>query len=172
MASSRDRESKNQFTVAGVLGPDFLLNDEIMPTVASIRRMDIFLPLPLGADAVTRRGDENYNIMARLKPGVTMADAQADVSVIAAGIRDKDKRDRTFTISVVPLLEQVVGNVRRAVLVLRLGHTRAADRLRECRQPAADARHQPPEGSGDPHRARRGLAAPGATAAPRACCSA
>ena len=111
-------ESKNQFTVAGVLGPDFLLNDEIMPTVASIRRMDIFLPLPLGADAVTRRGDENYNIMARLKPGVTMADAQADVSVIAARIRDKDKRDRTFTISVVPLLEQVVGNVRRAVLVL------------------------------------------------------
>jgi putative ABC transport system permease protein len=111
-------EQKNQFTVAGVLRPDFLLNDEIMPTVASIRRMDVFLPLPLGADAVTRRGDENYNLMARLKPGVTMADAQADVSVIAARIREKDKRDRTFTISVVPLLESVVGNVRRAVLVL------------------------------------------------------
>jgi len=31
--------------------------------------MDLFLPLPLGADAVNRRGDENYNIMARLKPG-------------------------------------------------------------------------------------------------------
>ena len=111
-------EGKNQFTVAGVLGPEFLLNDEIMPTVASIRRMDVFLPLPLGADAVTRRGDENYNIMARLKPGVTMATAQADVNVIAARIREKDKRDRTFTISVVPLLESVVGNVRRAVLVL------------------------------------------------------
>jgi len=109
---------KNLFTVVGVLRPDFLLNDEVMPTVASIRRMDVFLPLPLGADAVTRRGDENYNLMARLKPGVTMEQAQADVSVIAANIRDKDKRDRTFTISVVPLLEQVVGNVRRAVLVL------------------------------------------------------
>ena len=80
--------------------------------------MDVFLPLPLGADAVNRRGDENYNLMARLKPGVTMAQAQADVGVIAARIRDKDKRDRTFTISVVPLLEQVVGDVRRAVLVL------------------------------------------------------
>ena len=56
--------------------------------------------------------------MARLKPGVTTEQAQADVSVIAARIRDKDKRDRTFTIGVVPLLEQVVGNVRRAVLVL------------------------------------------------------
>ena len=109
---------KNLFTVVGVLRPDFLLNDEVMPTVASIRRMDVFLPLPLGADAVTRRGDENYNLMARLKPGVTLDQAQADISVIAANIREKDKRDRTFTISVVPLLEQVVGNVRRAVLVL------------------------------------------------------
>ena len=109
---------KNQYTVAGVLGPDFLLNAEIMPTVASIRQMDLFLPLPLGADAVTRRGDENYNLMARLKDGVTMEQADADVAAIAARIRDKDKRDRTFTIDVVPLLDQVVGNVRRAVLVL------------------------------------------------------
>ena len=73
-------DAKNQFEVAGVLGPDFLLNDEIMPTVASIRQMDVFLPLPLGADAVKRRGDENYNLMARLKPGVTMAQAKADVA--------------------------------------------------------------------------------------------
>jgi predicted permease len=108
----------NQFTVVGVLRPEFLLNEEIMPTVASIRQMDLFVPLPLGADAVTRRGDENYNLMARLKPDVTIEQAQADISLIAGRIRDKDKRDRTFTISVVPLLEQVVGNVRRAVLVL------------------------------------------------------
>ena len=66
----------------------------------------------------TRRGDENFNLMARLKPGVTMEQAQADVSAIAGRIRDKDKRDRTFTIDVVPLVESVVGNVRRAVLVL------------------------------------------------------
>src|ERR1700728_261475 len=45
-------ENKNQFTVAGILPRDFLLNDEIMPTVSSTRRMDIFLPLPFGADAV------------------------------------------------------------------------------------------------------------------------
>jgi predicted permease len=111
-------ETKNQFTVAGVLRREFLLNEEIMPTVASITQMDVFLPLPLGADAVKRRGDENYNLMARLKPGVTMDQAKADVAVIAGRIREKDKRDRTFTIDVVPLLDSVVGNVRRAVLVL------------------------------------------------------
>ena len=111
-------DAKNQFEIAGVLRPDFLLNDEIMPTVASIRQMDVFLPLPLGADAVTLRGDENYNLMARLKPGVTMAQARDDVAAIAARIREKDKRDRTFTIDVVPLVESVVGNVRLALLVL------------------------------------------------------
>ena len=112
-------ETKNQYEVVGVLGPDFLLNDEIMPTVASIKQMDIFLPLPFAADVVTtRRGDENFNIMARTRPGVTMAQAKADVLAIAGRIRDKDKRDRTFTIDVVPLVESVVGDVRRAVLVL------------------------------------------------------
>jgi hypothetical protein len=65
-------ENKNQFTVAGVLRPDFLLNNEVMPTVGDIRKAEIIVPLPLGADAVSRRGDENYNLMARLKRGVTM----------------------------------------------------------------------------------------------------
>jgi hypothetical protein len=80
----RDRNDKNLFTVVGVLRQDFLLNDEVMPTVASIRQMDVFLPLPFGANAVHRRGDENYNLMARLKPGVTAEQAQADIDVIAA----------------------------------------------------------------------------------------
>src|SRR5215467_2229507 len=111
-------DSTHQFQVVGVLNADFLLNAEIMPTVASTQQMDLFLPLPLGADAVNRRGDENYNLMARLKPSVTMAQAHADVAAIAARIREKDKRDRTFTIDVVPLVESVVGNVRRAVLVV------------------------------------------------------
>ena len=113
------REDKNTlFTVVGVLPPTFWMDNEVMQTVASLEQLDLFLPLPLGADAVKRRGDENFNLMARLKPGVTMAQAQADIDLIAGRIRDKDKRDRTFTISVVPLRDQVVGDVRRAVLVL------------------------------------------------------
>jgi len=115
---SNPQDSIRQFEVVGVLDADFLMNAEIMPTVASTQQMDVFLPLPLGADAVNRRGDENYNIMARLKPGVTIEQAHADVAGIAARIREKDKRDRTFTIDVVPLVESVVGNVRRAVLVV------------------------------------------------------
>jgi FtsX-like permease family len=81
-------------------------------------KIDVFLPPPLGADAVNRRGDENYNILVRLKPGVSVLQAQSDIDVIANRIRLKDKRDRTFGMHVIGLQEQVVGDVRRAVLVL------------------------------------------------------
>ncbi len=108
----------NPFTVAGVLQRGFMLNAEVMPSEGPMDKVDVFLPLPLGADAVKRRGDENYNILVRLKPGVSVQQAQADIDVIASRIRQKDKRDQTFGMHVVGLQEQVVGDVRRALLVL------------------------------------------------------
>jgi predicted permease len=109
----------NTANVVGILRPDFLLNHEVVPTVAGIDKADVLLSLPLAADAQTKqRGDENYNILARLKPGVTFQRAQADIDVIAGRIREADQRDRSFTISVVPLQEQVVGGLKRALLVL------------------------------------------------------
>ncbi|MFC5864676.1 ABC transporter permease [Acidicapsa dinghuensis] len=108
----------NAFTVAGVLPRSFMLNAEVMPSEGPMDKVDMFLPLPLGADAAQRRGDENYNIMVRLKPGVSLQQAQADINVIASQIRQKDKRDVTFGMDVVGLQEQVVGDVRRALLVL------------------------------------------------------
>ncbi|HYW48919.1 MAG TPA: ABC transporter permease [Bryobacteraceae bacterium] len=106
------------FAVAGVLRSDFLLNSEVMPAEGLMDKMDIFLPLPLSAEFLGRRGDENYNLMARLKPGVSVRQAQADIDIIAGRIREKDKRDRTYGMTVVGLLDQVVGDVRRALLVL------------------------------------------------------
>jgi predicted permease len=108
----------DQYTVAGVLRPEFRLNSEVMPAEDAMDKADVFLPLPFGADAAQRRGDENYNVMVRLRPGVSVQQAQADIDVIAARIREKDKRDRTFGMTVVGLQEQVVGDVRRALLVL------------------------------------------------------
>jgi predicted permease len=108
----------NPFVVAGILQPGFVLTDEVMPSETSMDKMDIFAPLPLGADAAKNRGDENYNIMVRLKPGVSVKQAQADIEVIASRIREKDKRGASFGMHVVGLQEQVVGDVRRALLVL------------------------------------------------------
>lgn len=104
--------------VAGVLRPGFLLDSEVMPSEGPMDKMDIILPLQLDAKAWARRGDENYNIVARLKPGVTIQQAQADVAVIAARIREKDQRGSSFGMHVIGLQEQVVGDVRRSLLVL------------------------------------------------------
>jgi predicted permease len=108
----------NPLIVVGVLQHDFMLNAEVMPSEGPMDKMEVFAPLPLGADAVKSRGDENYNIMVRLKPGVSVKQAQADINVIASRIREKDKRDASFGMHVVGLQEQVVGEVRRALLVL------------------------------------------------------
>jgi predicted permease len=108
----------NPFTVAGVLQGSFVLTAEVMPSELPMDKMDVFAPLPLGADAEKNRGDENYNIMVRLKPGVSVQKAQADIDVIASRMREKDKRDASFGMHVVGLQEQVVGDVRRALLVL------------------------------------------------------
>lgn len=108
----------NPFIVAGVLQRGFVLSTEVMPSETPMDKMDIFAPLPLEADAEKNRGDENYNIMVRLKPGVSVQKAQADIEVIASRIREKDRRDASFGMHVVGLQEQVVGDVRRALLVL------------------------------------------------------
>ena len=106
------------YAVAGVLPRGFILNAEVLPSEGPMDKVDILLPLPLGSDAAQRRGDENYNIVVRLKPGVSVPQAQADIDIIASRIRQKDKRDRSFGMDVVGLQEQVVGDVRRALLVL------------------------------------------------------
>ena len=105
-------------TVAGVLQRSFTLSAEVMPSEDPMDKVDVFLPLPLAADAAQNRRDENYNIIVRLKPGVSIQQAQADVDIIASRIREKDKRDQSFGMHVVALQEQVVGDVRRALLVL------------------------------------------------------
>lgn len=108
----------SEYTIVGVLSPDFMLNSEVMPAEGPADKMDVFFPLPMTAEFLNRRGDENYNLLARLKPGVTVQQAQADIDIIASRIREKDKRDRTFGFGVVGLLDQVVGDVRRTLLVL------------------------------------------------------
>ena len=106
------------FTVVGVLQRGFTLNSEVLPSEGPMDKVDIFVALPLGPDAEQRRGDENYNIVVRLKPGVSLQQAQTDIDIIATRIRIKDKRDSSFGMDVVGLQEQVVGDVRRALLVL------------------------------------------------------
>ena len=110
--------SGSPYVVAGVLEPGFTLSAEVMTSEVLMDKVDIFLPLPLGADAANDRLNENYNIMVKLKPGVSLKQSQSDIDVIAARIRQKDRRDSSFGMDVVGLQQQVVGDVRLALLVV------------------------------------------------------
>ena len=46
----------------------FSLPREVLPTLGVVADGDIYLPLPLAANAATVRTREDYNIIARLKP--------------------------------------------------------------------------------------------------------
>ncbi|HEY2819578.1 MAG TPA: ABC transporter permease [Candidatus Acidoferrum sp.] len=106
------------YTVAGVLERGFTVSNEVMPSEGPMDKVDIFMPMQLKADAVTNRGDENYNVVVRLKRGVSIQQAQADVNIIASRIQEKDKRDASFGMHITALQDEVVGDVRRALLVL------------------------------------------------------
>ena len=105
-------------TVIGVLTQDFSLSADVMRVPGGTEGPEMFIPLAFGADAANNRQDESYNVMARLRPGVSLLQAQNEVAAIAAGIRQQDHRDPTFTIAVVGLNEQVVGPTRGALLAV------------------------------------------------------
>jgi predicted permease len=108
--------------VVGILPRSFALPREVLPTLGVAEDGEIFLPLRLPPNAAEVRTHEDYNILGTLKPGVTVARAQAEMDGITARLRrdhpDAYPPNGGLTFSVVPLLEQVVGNVRRTVVIL------------------------------------------------------
>jgi putative ABC transport system permease protein len=110
------------YQIAGVLPRSFSLPLEVLPILGGVEQAEIFLPLPLAASAATVRTREDYNIVARLRPGVSVERAQAEMNSITARLRaehpDVYPPNGGLTFSIVPLLEQVVGDVRRTLGVL------------------------------------------------------
>jgi predicted permease len=110
------------FQVIGVLPDRFRLPREVLPTLGLAEDGEVFLPLPLPPTAPDTRTREDYNILARLKNGVSIERAQAELDGITAGLRrdfpDLYPPHGGLTFSVVPLLDQVTGRIRPTVWVL------------------------------------------------------
>jgi predicted permease len=110
------------YTVVGVTARSFALPREVLPTLGGAEQAEILLPLPLAPDAASVRDHEDYNIVGKLKAGLLLTQAQAEMNTLTAGLRrdhpEQYPPNGGLTFSVVPLLEQVVGDVRRALIVL------------------------------------------------------
>lgn len=109
-------------TIVGILPEAFSLDYEVLRTVSAVEKIDMLLPLPIDAEMLNDQGSENYNVLARLKPDVTLQQAQAELDVVARRLEQEYPNtypaNRGFHLSVRTLLEQVVGDIRLALLVL------------------------------------------------------
>lgn len=110
------------YQVIGILPRSFSLPREVLPTLGGAEQAEILLPLPLGQDAPQDRDHEDYNIVAKLKPGVLLRQAQAEMNTITARLRRDYPTNYPpnggLTFGIVPLSEQVVGDSRTGLFVL------------------------------------------------------
>jgi predicted permease len=106
---------KRLFTVVGIMPADFC-------TPLQARKQDIWLPLvndPLFSSWMARRGGHWLVVLARLKPGVSIAQAQAEMSAISARqAKENPAENEGWTVRIVPLQSELVGDVKPALLVL------------------------------------------------------
>jgi len=98
------------YTVIGVLPQSFQF---------AMRPADLFLPYQPTQNQLTRRGMHGTNLIARLRSGVSAAQAQSELGVIANNIAQQFKESHTgATLKLIPLQEQVVGQVRPILMLL------------------------------------------------------
>src|SRR5499427_797388 len=98
------------YTVIGVLPESFQF---------AMRPADLWLPYQPTQSQLTRRFMHGTNLIARLKPGVTAAQAQAELSMIASRIEQQNKESHAGTsLKLVPLQEQIVGQVKPILMIL------------------------------------------------------
>ena len=106
-----DSYGRRQYTVVGVMPPGF----------KAIGGCELWLPLGwMGVTLDERRLAHWHKVIARLKPGVTVQQAQSHLSAIQARIKQTYPGE-TFSsdVAVVPLLDHALGqNMRRSLLVL------------------------------------------------------
>jgi putative ABC transport system permease protein len=75
---------------------------------------NLYVPLAIEADE-----GRNYSVFGRLRPGISVASADAEIGAIAAHTAQENPlQNAGWSASVVPLLDQTVGAVRPVLLVL------------------------------------------------------
>jgi putative ABC transport system permease protein len=112
-----------------VIGREILLDDEkysvigVMP--AEFQFLDsyisLYVPIARGQDLWADRGSHDLNVLARMKRGVSLREAQAEIQTITrrvAGQYPRETFDGRLGSVVIPLHDQLLGESRRQLLVL------------------------------------------------------
>ncbi|HEX8880499.1 MAG TPA: ABC transporter permease [Candidatus Acidoferrum sp.] len=101
------------YQVIGVMPPGFTFPISADPVA-------VWLTVATDGDMATGRGVAIYNVITRLKPGITAAQATAQTSTLFKGIAARFPRNHAegWNVRVVPTRSDLVSNSRDALLVL------------------------------------------------------
>jgi putative ABC transport system permease protein len=114
----------------GVIGRALTLNGESYTVVGvlpnSVRlpaygnwRDQVWVPLAFSSEEAANRGDHFLQVIGRMKPGVTLEKAKAEMETIAARLAQEYPKYNVRIGAVVnPLHEEIVGNMKPALLIL------------------------------------------------------
>ncbi|MGA2369106.1 MAG: ABC transporter permease [Candidatus Korobacteraceae bacterium] len=103
------------YTVIGVMRPGF----EFPVSGDPDARPQMWKPLAWTPQERAIRDDHNYGVIARLKPGATLEQAKAELDTISNQLAQQYPKDnKGWGATAIPLREDLVGDVRRALLIL------------------------------------------------------
>ena len=94
------------YTVVGILQPD---------SGPVLGRSEVFRPLAIDPSTVSR-GLHFMNVIAKMKPGITLAQAQGNLDSVAEGYRRENST--THGVSMTPLQNYYVGDTRATIWIL------------------------------------------------------
>ncbi|HUK19620.1 MAG TPA: ABC transporter permease [Bryobacteraceae bacterium] len=100
------------YTVVGVLPASF----DFASVFAPGSHIDLYFPFPLSNE--TNRWGNTMAIVGRLKPGVGIGQAQAELKILAQQITETHPERNNFEGKITPLAEHVSGRLRLPLLVL------------------------------------------------------
>lgn len=108
------------YEVVGVLPPSFRFPREEKVGSRSLGEwVEIYKPIGYeNEDRVLHAGDFNYWATARLRPGVTLAQAQAELNVVQAAIAARLPGKVDLQANLLPLTERIVGDVRQGLVLV------------------------------------------------------
>src|SRR6185503_10141286 len=112
-----------------ILNRDILLNGEkhsvvgVMPASFQFleREVRLWVPIAFEPEDMTNRGGHYLQVVGRLKPGVSIPQAQADMNAIMGRLAKDypgETMDGKLGAIVMPLREQLVGETRSSLIVL------------------------------------------------------
>ena len=113
--------NSSSYTVVGVMPPGFVFpRAEDMPAAFNFpRESQVWVPLALPATKVHREDPDELSVIARLKPGISLAQAQAEMNVFAKTQEQQNPGGQGwFNSRVTPLARVVAGDTRRPLILI------------------------------------------------------